>query len=211
MSTADQDDPGCKSDPAAYLISVYRQFPGLRALILRRVRDPELAADILQDAVVTILEKLYSGEIKNRDNVAGYLYRVALNHVRNHWRKEKTAARTASFLAEELDADPLLTAQCDTEQQRDWADAVRLILRDLPVQRDREILVRYYLGDEEKSAICIELGVSESHFSRVIFRARNRFRALLEMRGWSRGELLSILMPVACLILAMAGNIAPVS
>ena len=31
-------------DPVAHLAAVYRDYPGLRALILRRVRDPEIAA-----------------------------------------------------------------------------------------------------------------------------------------------------------------------
>ena len=57
------DLPAPVADPVSQLAAVYRDYPGLRALILRRVRDPELAADILQDAAVTTLEKLRSGEI----------------------------------------------------------------------------------------------------------------------------------------------------
>jgi predicted RNA polymerase sigma factor len=43
------------------LAAVYRDYPGVRALILRRVRDPDLAADILQDAAVITREKLRNG------------------------------------------------------------------------------------------------------------------------------------------------------
>src|SRR5579862_3948486 len=44
-------------DPIAQLATVYRDYPGLRALIMRRVRDPQIAADILQDADATTIEK----------------------------------------------------------------------------------------------------------------------------------------------------------
>jgi len=67
------DVPAPVSDPVSHLSAVYRDYPGLRALILRRVRDPEVAADILQDAAVTTLEKLRRGEIAHPENVGGYL------------------------------------------------------------------------------------------------------------------------------------------
>ena len=94
------DVPAPVADPLSYLTAVYRDYPGLRALILRRVRDPEVAADILQDAAVTTLEKLRNGEIAHPENMGGYLYRVALNHLRNHRRKDRTAASSGDGLDE---------------------------------------------------------------------------------------------------------------
>jgi RNA polymerase sigma-70 factor (ECF subfamily) len=38
------------------------------------------------------------------------------------------------------------------------------------------------LRDEDKEQVCRELGIDEAHFRRVVFRARERFRALLEKR-----------------------------
>jgi len=67
------------------------------------------------------------------------------------------------------------------------------MLQEMPGARDRELLVRFYLNDEEKDAICQELNLSQEHFNRVIFRARNRFRELLEQRGFGRGDLLTII------------------
>ena len=69
MLPAQADLPAPVSDPVSHLAAVYRAYPGLRALILRRVRDADVAADILQDAAVTTLEKLRSGEIAHPENV----------------------------------------------------------------------------------------------------------------------------------------------
>ena len=182
--------PALASDPVSHLSEVYRDYPGLRALILRRVRDPEVAADILQDAAVTTLEKLRRGEIAHPENVGGYLYRVALNHLRNHRRKERTTQSSAIGLNE-------LEGGGDLEWERvgrtQWAAAARQMLEEMPAQRDRELLMRFYLKDEEKEQICHELRLSREHFNRVIFRARNRFRELLAHRGLWKADLLTLI------------------
>lgn len=179
------------SDPVSQLAAVYRDFPGLRALILQRVRDPEVAADILQDAAVTTLEKLRTGAIAHPENLGGYLYRVALNHLRNHRRKDRTSVSSAEGLEDLADADD--DTDCERVGRSQWYVAVRQLLDEMPGARDRDILARFYLGDEDKAQICRELGLSQQHFNRVIFRARNRFKAILERRGYGKGDLLPVL------------------
>jgi RNA polymerase sigma-70 factor (ECF subfamily) len=185
------------SDSIAHLSRVYRDYPGLRALILRRVRDPEVAADILQDAAVTTLEKLRRGEIADPQNVGGYLYRVAINHLRNHRRKDRAPLSSAAAL------DDLRSEEDDPDWQRvgrpQWAEAARRMLDEMPTARDRELLRRFYLNDEAKEQICQELSLSQEHFNRVIFRARNRFRELLERRGLWKADLLAIAALSCCL------------
>jgi RNA polymerase sigma-70 factor, ECF subfamily len=184
------DDTSRPVDPAGHLAEVYRDFPGLRALILRRVRDPEIAADILQDAAVTTLEKLRGGNISRPENIGGFLYRVALNHVRNYRRKDR-APVTSSDDLESLPS-PQGHVEWEGGGRRDWARIAQRVLAELPTARDRELLVRFYLRDEDKNAICAELGLSNEHFHRVIFRARNRFRALLEAKGFATADFLAI-------------------
>jgi RNA polymerase sigma-70 factor (ECF subfamily) len=177
-------------DSIAHLTAVYRDFPGLRALILRRVRDPEVAADILQDAAVTTLEKLRNGEIAHPENVGGYLYRVALNHLRNHCRKDRSAVSSADDL--ETLASPDSDSEWNAIGRPQWTAAVRRVLGELPTARDRDLLIRFYLQDEDKDRICRDLHLTEEHFNRVIFRARNRFRELLERRGFWKSDFLTI-------------------
>jgi RNA polymerase sigma-70 factor (ECF subfamily) len=190
-------------DPVSHLSAVYRDYPGLRALILRRVRDPEVAADILQDAAVTTLEKLRNGEIAHPEKLGGYLYRVALNHLRNHRRKDRTS------VSDSLGLDEVANAENDPEWEKvgrpQWAAAARRTLDEMPVARDRELLLRFYLHDEDKEQICRELRLSEEHFNRVIFRARNRFRELLEHRGFWKADLLALVAVALCLSGSLGG------
>jgi RNA polymerase sigma-70 factor, ECF subfamily len=205
MLPLQSDAPAPVADPVALLASVYRDYPGLRALILRRARNPDVAADILQDAAVTTLEKLRSGEIAHPENMGGYLYRVALNHLRNHHRKDRTALSGADAL-EELPA-PVNDPEWENVGRPQWASAARRMLEEMPVARDREVLVRFYLDDEDREAICRELGLSEEHFNRVIFRARNRFRELLERRGFWKTDLLTLVAIGLCVSAGGAGTL----
>jgi RNA polymerase sigma-70 factor, ECF subfamily len=185
------------ADPVSHLSGVYRDYPGLRALILRRVRDPELAADILQDAAVTTLEKLRNGEIAHPENVGGYLFRVAINHLRNYRRKDRTALSSSEALEE------LKDSESDPDWERvgrpQWAAAARKMLEEMPAARDRELLIRFYLNDEDKEHICRELSLTQEHFNRVIFRARNRFREVLQRRGLFKADLLGLVALGLCL------------
>jgi RNA polymerase sigma-70 factor (ECF subfamily) len=189
-------------DPVQHLATVYRDYPGLRALIMRRVRDPQLAADILQDAAVTTLEKLRAGKIAHPGAVGGYLYRVALNHLRNYRRKDRAAVSSSA----DLESLPDHASSSDVSEidRAQWAHAARSILDELPTARDRDVLIRFYLNDESREDICSALALSDEHFNRVIFRARNRFRSLLERRGYSKGDLLTLAAFCVCLGAAYA-------
>jgi RNA polymerase sigma-70 factor (ECF subfamily) len=198
---------GPVTDSTSHLASVYRDYPDLRARILRRVRDPEAAADILQDAAVTTLEKLRSGEIAHPEDVGGYLYRVALNHLRNHRRKDRSALSSADA----LDELPASENEADWEdfRGRQWATAARRMLEEMSVARDREVLVRFYLNDEDSGKICRELHLPQGHFNRVISRARNRFRELIEHRGFRKADLLTIVALGLCSSGGVSGGLSP--
>jgi RNA polymerase sigma-70 factor (ECF subfamily) len=165
---------------------------GLRAQLTRVTRNADVAADLLQDAVVTALRKLRSGEIEHRAQLDGYVYRVALNHFRNYRRKDKSSVSDpegASTLEDaSAESRPARSIQCEQ-----WAGLVRKVLREMSSARDREVLVRFYLKEEERSDLCHSLGLTDLQFNRVIFRARERFRELLEHSGFGKSDLFSFL------------------
>jgi RNA polymerase sigma-70 factor (ECF subfamily) len=198
-------------DPVEHLATVYRDYPGLRALIMRRVRDPQVAADILQDAVVTTLEKLRAGKIAQPSAIGGYLYRVALNHLRNHRRKDRSAISSGEDL-ESLPDEACAAEVAELDRAR-WTRVAQKILDELPTPRDRDVLTRFYLHDESREDICLALDLTDEHFHRVIFRARNRFRELLERKGYDRLDLLTLVafawcLGTACAALSCAAEVA---
>src|SRR5262249_48003104 len=181
--------------------AILRNMTGLRAQLARVTGNVELAADLLQDAVVTALQKLRAGEISDPSHLDGYVYRVALNHLRNHRRRNKLLAANSDDIsdpAEEADSSRV-AKEFEADQ---WARLVKKLLHEMPVMRDRELLVRFYLKDESKEDLCREFGLTELHFNRVIHRARDRFRELLQRRGLGKSDFLSL-----GVILMIAGSL----
>jgi RNA polymerase sigma-70 factor (ECF subfamily) len=162
---------------------------GIKALLERRCGSATVAEDLLSEAIETSLRKLQAGDIAQPELLVGYVYRVALNHLRNFGRTNKASRSTSEGLEEIPDSSPS-DAAMPVDQAR-WAKLMREVLEELPAGRDRQIIVGFYLEERGKEALCQQLGLSELHFNRVIHRARQRFRELLEARGFKRGDFLS--------------------
>jgi RNA polymerase sigma-70 factor (ECF subfamily) len=165
---------------------VLRYQRGLIYLLRRRTRDPQLALDLTQETLRIAIEKLRQSPIEQVERLAAYLRGTALHlataDVRKHVRRATTTDSDAVDAAADGTAGPY--DQVSTEQvQR----LVRKLLDELPVPRDREILVRTYLQDEDKDSICDALGVDSAHYNRVLFRAKQRFRELLTTAASQRG------------------------
>jgi len=94
-------------------------------------------------------------------------------------RKNTRRATTADSDAVDAVADDA-AGPFDHVSSEQVQRVVRALLNELPVQRDREILIRTYLEDQDKSLICEALGVDAAHYNRVLFRAKQRFRELVE-------------------------------
>jgi RNA polymerase sigma-70 factor, ECF subfamily len=171
-----------------------RDMEGLRLQLTRLTRNADIAADLLQDAIVTALQKLSDGEFVCRRQLDGYVYRVALNHLRNHRRKDKSLVSDPDA-AQDL-ADPDSGCVTESLQSAQWARLAREVLSQVTPPRDRDLLVRFYLHEESKESLCRLFGLSELHFNRVMFRARERFREMLHRRGLGKSDFLSALVLV---------------
>ena len=158
---------------------VVRYGPALLYLLKRRTRDPDLAQDLRQDTFRVAIEKLRASPLDEPERLAAYLRAVALNLWIAHQRKQVRRATTADSDAVEAAADSGDGGPFEHVSRAQVRDAVGVLLDELGTPRDREILQRVYLRDEDKEEICAALGVDATHFNRVLFRAKQRFRELL--------------------------------
>lgn len=158
---------------------VRRYGAGLLYLLKRRTRDPDLAQDLRQDTFRVAIEKLRASPLDEPERLAAYLRGVALNLWIAHQRKYVRRATTADSDAVEAAADTGDGGPFENVSRAQVRDAVGVLLDELGTPRDREILQRVYLRDEDKEDICAALGVDATHFNRVLFRAKQRFRELL--------------------------------
>jgi RNA polymerase sigma-70 factor (ECF subfamily) len=171
-----------------------QDLAGIKALLERRCGSAAIAEDLLGDAIETALRKLRDGEIARPELLAGYVYRVALNHLRNFRRSDKSS-RSVTEGIEALPDESRRDVTADIEQAR-WARMVKELLEEMDNPRDRALIVGFYLEEEDKSVLCRRLGLSAQHFNRVIHRARERFRELVEGRGLRRSDFLGLFLAV---------------
>ena len=151
---------------------------GLLLSLIKRTHDPEVAKDCCQQALLITLIKMRAGKIVNPESLVSFLRHTAVNVAISHFRKEKRYTNLND------DGCSMPVVRGDTAALAMDSDTRRLFLRGildlLTVARDKEILQRFYLQDEDKSVIRRDLGISSAHFDRVLYRAKKRVCHVLE-------------------------------
>jgi RNA polymerase sigma-70 factor (ECF subfamily) len=167
----------------------------LLRLVRRKLRDRELAADLVNEAMAISLEHLRSGKLLKVDQgIAGYVFKVSMNLLRNYRRNKNNATEVRSD-ASALDKLAITPERDDSDDLR-IKQLTRELLESLNMARDRAIVERFYLDEEDKDSICRDLDVTSAQFNLVISRARQRMRRLLDTRGLLKTDLL-------CLVLSL--------
>jgi RNA polymerase sigma-70 factor (ECF subfamily) len=169
-------------EPAAEAELVQRFSRALSFLLRRLTRDEAAAEDLYQETFRLVIEKVRNGELREPERLPGFVSSMARNLFlgsvrrgsrRQQWHGDSEATETAP--------DPA-PGQLASLLAKEKAAAVRGVLAELRNDRDREILSRHYISGEDKEDICRGLELSDLHFNRVLFRARQRFKELYERR-----------------------------
>lgn len=172
---------GERSAEAALLARFGR---GVRALARRQCRPHDPAAeDIAQDVLIGVLERIRAGAIVDPQALPAYL-RVAVVHAASaeyRRRRDRGATVPVDAVADLDSGQPGPPQRLDSDQ---LAAALQRLLPELPVRRDREVLRRFYLMEEDKDAVCSDLSIDHGHFHRVVHRARQRFGEILSRHGF---------------------------
>jgi RNA polymerase sigma-70 factor (ECF subfamily) len=111
-------------------------YPKLAGWVRRLVDDDETAHEIASEAFVRLLSKWTSpGKL---DSPQGYLYMIATNLVRDHWRKTERERRAFRNVTAGVDPEPY----SDPAQEVD----VRELIASLPAKLRDPFLLHYYAG-----------------------------------------------------------------
>jgi RNA polymerase sigma-70 factor, ECF subfamily len=150
------------------------------SIIRREVGDTTLADDLYQETFCIILEKVRRGDVREAEKLSGFVCGVARNQVIRHFQR---AARKRNLVETENSVSISHPAPNQLEQllQREKADIVRQILKEMTNERDVQVLFRFYLAEHDKKQICEDLGLTSRQFNLVIHRARERYRELYDL------------------------------
>lgn len=158
-------------------------------LLDRHTNGRPEAQDLFQDTFRLVLEKLRRGELREPAKLPGFLAQIARSLAIEHYRKA-TRRKT------DTDSDAIQEAVAPSASplsgllESENAALVRRVIRELGNERDREILLRFYIAEEDKDRIAADHGLTSLQFNRVLHRARQRYKELfLERTGGQRAAL----------------------
>jgi RNA polymerase sigma-70 factor (ECF subfamily) len=154
------------------LVQRYRR--GVSVILYRAGADAAAIGDLSQDTFRLALEKIRRGEVREPEKLSGFVCALARNLATDHFRKASAHRLTPI-------RETIVSAQADPLEELlrgERAESVRRVLSEMASERDRRILFRFYIAEDEKDAICRDLGLTSLHFNRVLFRARERYREL---------------------------------
>ena len=146
-------------------------YPKLAGWIRRLVDDDDTAHEIASEAFVRLLSKWTS--IDKLDSPQSYLYMIATNLVRDHWRKMERERRAFTKAAAGTDREPYSDPSQDVD--------IRELLSALPARLREPFLLHYYAGFGVKE-IAAQLKKPEGTIKADLYHARARLKEALAER-----------------------------
>jgi RNA polymerase sigma factor (sigma-70 family) len=164
----------------------YRR-PLLQVFLHRRIAR-DVAEDLLQRTFLQAIKKIRTEGLDEPSNLGGYLYRTASKLATAYWRGELSRRHDndREVLSNLKDEALSLEERLNHEQ---LVKCVRDLMGHLPVQRDREVLERFYLREEPAVEIQESLQLTAMQFKQILWSARQRFGDILRSHGMSKATI----------------------
>jgi len=141
-------------------------YPRLAGWVRRLVDDDDTAHEIASEAFTRLLAR-WSG----LDNPQSYLYMIATNLVKDHWRRSGRERRAFRALTAAAPADPA----CHPAEDVD----VRALIEALPKRLRSVFLLHYYAGFGVREVAAL-LHMPEGTVKADLHHARARLKAVLQ-------------------------------
>lgn len=167
----------------AELVDRYNR--AVMGIIRRSLGGSTVADDIYQETFCIVIEKIREGDVREAERLPGFVCGVARNQVKKHFQR---AARQVRLIETEESVSLPHPAHDQLEEllRKEIANIVRQILKEMPNERDIQVLFRFYLAEDDKERICTDLGLTRLQFNLVLHRARERYRELCERTMWAK-------------------------
>jgi RNA polymerase sigma-70 factor (ECF subfamily) len=165
-------------DTAAEDEFVARYSRGVLA-ILRRTAGRSALDDLYQEVFLRAIEKIRAGELREPEKLSGFVCAMARNIAFDYIRRYGAAGSQPGSDSETRVTDAA-AGPLDRVLQEEDDRCVRRLLLEMGSDRDRQVLLRFYISEDDKEEICADLKLTSLQFNRVLHRARERFRELYE-------------------------------
>lgn len=172
-----------QSDKTQFVKLYDLHFERIYKYLLTRVYDNALAEDLTSQTFLIALENIERYKYTGKP-FSSWLYRIAINEMNSHYRKNKTEqkimVREWQEIGEKFDtADAALKESEDKEETMDQIKMINQSMRKLK-QADQDLLSLKYFEDLSYKEIAEVLGITVSNVGARLTRATQRLMKLCE-------------------------------
>jgi RNA polymerase sigma factor (sigma-70 family) len=182
---------GVQAGEAVALEQLYKLFSkGLRYYLCRQL-GPQDLEDKVHDTFLIVVKAIQQGDLREPERLMGFVRTVSRRKVAAcieqnvlSRRKEENSVGAGSNAAD---------SQKNPEQEaisRQRSQLMKSSLEQLS-ERDREILMRFYLQEQPMEQICQEMALTYTQFRLTKSRAKAKFGAIGKKKVMMTGERLS--------------------
>ncbi len=178
-------------DPVAESELVQTYSRGINLILRRESRSQDTAEDLFQDTFRIAIEKIRKGDLRDSRKLGSFLASIARFTVIDFYRAKARHDSRFEQTEEHAFAAPE-ESQLQIMMRQEQAGLIRDAIGALKSDRDRQILYRFFIAEDEKEDICRDLDLTSLHFNRVLHRAKQRYKELFlklaEKTNDSRGN-----------------------
>jgi RNA polymerase sigma-70 factor (ECF subfamily) len=177
-----------KGNRGAFNLLIQRFQPDIHRMIFYRLRSRFDAEDLTQDVFISAFRGI--GRLRETERFRGWLYRIALNRVRDHLRKKRFRSLfTAPAAHQETEpAAPGGPEEAEAVQQvlkADFWRQIGLLLKKLS-RMEKEVFVLRFMDQLEIREIAAVLNKGESTVKTHLYRALSKFKQAEHLREFLR-------------------------
>jgi RNA polymerase sigma factor (sigma-70 family) len=162
----------------------------LRTYVYRLTQQDDLAQEITQETLLEMCKVL--GKLKNNDRFWPWLYGIAVNKLRRHYRTEQTQRRLAISSARRRGRLKDRQDGLENLVSEELKQIVSGAMKKLRTRHKAVLIMRCYDGMTH-SEIAESLGCSEFSTRMLFLRAKKALQRELSRNGFGKGALLTAL------------------
>ncbi len=149
----------------------------LRIKLRSRLLPSDKVEDLQQETFIRVIANLRKdGGVRQPERFGAFVNSICNNVLREHYRSNSKYQPMEEAHMDIPDKVLDLEGTLVTKQS---AERVRRILDGMP-KRDRDLLRAIFLEEREKDSVCRELGVDREYLRVLVYRAKDKFKALYE-------------------------------
>ena len=166
-----------EGDPSTeqHFVAYFGQL--LRIKLRSRMLPSDKVEDLQQETFIRVIANLRKdGGVRQPERFGAFVNSICNNVLREHYRsnsKNQPLEEAHMDIPDKvLDLEGMLVT-------KESAQHVRRILDGMP-KRDRDLLRAIFLEEKEKDSVCREFGVDREYLRVLVYRAKDKFKALYE-------------------------------